>query len=112
MQDKVNFPEVLASLIKHRLNFFVPRDVTRKHESFRTQGGCEFPHVVFEPFTLIREGELCSSLVPCLSNVPGDAAFVSDSEDDAYFVFKHKCSCLNSRQRVSRGPGGRQARVV
>ena len=48
----------------------------------------EFLDVFLQAFSLIVEEEGCSGLLPSLGNVPCDAAFVGDAENDADFTCK------------------------
>jgi len=55
-------------------------------EGVCTEFGNEFLNILLEALSLIIKEEGCSGLLPGLGDVPCDATFVCDAENDADFT--------------------------
>ena len=86
VEQKIDLGGLFADLAEEGCDLGITGNVTGLKEGVGTKLGDELLDILLEALTLIVEEEGGSGLLPSLGNVPCNAAFVGDAENDADFT--------------------------
>src|SRR5260370_15986373 len=88
MEDKIYSIGVFSHILEEISDFRIVGYITRIRGRVRAECSSQLFDVFFQPFTLVVEDQLCSSLGPGLCDRPSDTAFVGNTKNDTDLTVK------------------------